>query len=86
MHITARTESFVAGTGQHHYIDVLALAAIIKRITDFRRRLGRKGIPITRTVDGYLSYAVVEVEKNISVFFNSFPFSHSTNCFYDFIE
>ena len=75
VHVAARAEGFVAGTGQHHYVDVLTFTAVQQGVAYFGCGGRGEGVAVTRAVDGYLGYSVIIVEKNILVFFDGFPFS-----------
>jgi hypothetical protein len=75
VHISPAAEGFVACSGQNHYIDILALAAVIQGVADFRSGGGGERVAVTRTVDGDFRYSVVKVKQNILIFFDGFPFS-----------
>ena len=74
-HISPAAEGFVTCSGQNHYIDILALAAVIQGVADFRSGGGGERVAVTRTVDGDFRYSVVKVKKNSLIFFDGFPFS-----------
>ena len=60
VHISPAAEGFVACSGQNHYIDILALAAVIQGVADFRSGGGGERVAVTRTVDGDFRYSVVK--------------------------
>ena len=75
VHVASATESLVTGARQHHDIDVLALAAVIQRITDFRCGGRRKGITVTRTVNRDFRNPVIKVKQYILILLEGCPFS-----------
>jgi len=73
--VATRAKGLVAGTGQHHNIDVLVFAADAHGITHFGGGGWCEGIVIARPVDGNPGDAFPKVEKYFLVFFNCFPIS-----------
>ena len=73
VHITARTEGFVAGSGEHHHADVGTLAADGHGIEHLVVGLGAERVVDLRAVNRYLGDTVVVIEEYVLILLNGFP-------------
>ena len=64
MHVAAGAECLVAGAGQEHDTDVLALAAVGERLRHFPCGQWREGVAVTLAVDGDFRDMVILLEKD----------------------
>ena len=65
MHVAPGAESFVAGTGENDYADIVSLAADDEGFRHLRNRGRRKGVAHLRAVDGDLGDAFEVFKENV---------------------
>ena len=65
MHVSARAEGLVAGTGENYYADIVSLAADDQRFRHLRNSGRRKSVAHLRAVDGDLGDAFEVFKENV---------------------
>ena len=65
MHVAPGAEGLVAGTGEHHYSDIVSLAADDQRFRHLRNSGRRKSVAHLRAVDGDLGDAFKVFKENV---------------------